>query len=50
MKKGAEASGASSTIDKNKSWYDIFADLDPIANPDAVGKKDSSEETENRYC
>ncbi|CAG7823073.1 unnamed protein product [Allacma fusca] len=32
-----------------KSWYDIFADLDPIANPDAVGKKET-EEIENRYC
>ena len=31
------------------SWYDIFADLDPISNPDAVGKK-KEEDTENRYC
>jgi hypothetical protein len=32
-----------------KSWYDIFADLDPIANPDAIGKKET-EESDNRYC
>lgn len=38
-------------LDQNaaKSWYDIFADLDPISNPDAVGKKES-EEVPSRYC
>jgi len=32
-------------------WYDIFADLDPIANPDSLGKKEGEEkEIDNRYC
>jgi hypothetical protein len=35
----------------SKSWYDIFADLDPLGNPDAIGDKDKdNKEIENRYC
>ncbi|XP_076351791.1 islet cell autoantigen 1-like protein isoform X1 [Tachypleus tridentatus] len=30
------------------AWFNLFADLDPLANPDAVGKKD--EEVEERNC
>jgi hypothetical protein len=36
----------SSNSSAGKSWYDIFADLDPLGNPDEVGdkEKDSSKE------
>ncbi len=30
------------------SWFNLFADLDPLANPDAVGKK--SNEVDDRNC
>ncbi|XP_022253322.1 islet cell autoantigen 1-like isoform X2 [Limulus polyphemus] len=30
------------------AWFNLFADLDPLANPDAVGKKDG--EVEERNC
>lgn len=34
-----------------KTWYDIFADLDPLGNPDAIGDKEKdAKEMENRYC
>ena len=29
------------------AWYSLFADLDPLANPDAVGHK---QEDEERNC
>lgn len=32
-----------------KTWYDLFADLDPIGNPDAIHKK-SEDKEDNRYC
>lgn len=25
------------------SWYNLFADLDPLANPDLIGKKQVDE-------
>lgn len=42
---------SSSTTNSNKTWYDIFADLDPLGNPDAIGDKEKeNKEMENRYC
>lgn len=29
------------------SWYDLFADLDPLQNPDAIGNKKDVEEERN---
>lgn len=26
------------------AWYDLFADLDPLANPDAIDSKNQEEE------
>ncbi|CAL8096874.1 unnamed protein product [Orchesella dallaii] len=34
-----------------KSWYDLFADLDPIGNPDSINKKsEDGKESDSRYC
>ena len=33
---------------KNLSaWYDLFAELDPLKNPDAIGQKEGLEEERN---
>lgn len=40
-----------SNENSTKSWYDLFADLDPIGNPDSINNKsDNSKDSENRYC
>jgi len=45
--KGPNPLGGSGIV----AWYNSFADLDPLANPDAIGKKEEEKErTENRYC
>jgi len=42
---------ADSSATGAKSWYDIFADLDPLGNPDSIGDKEKdSKDAENRYC
>jgi len=33
------------------TWFDLFADLDPLQNPDAIGSnKNDVEEEEQRNC
>jgi hypothetical protein len=32
-----------------KNWLDMFAELDPLKNPDAIGKNDKAEDDE-RNC
>lgn len=29
------------------AWFNLFADLDPLSNPDAVGKTDTEHELHN---
>ena len=29
------------------SWYNLFAELDPLKNPDAIGQKDGIEDERN---
>lgn len=29
------------------AWFNLFADLDPLANPDTVGKSDAEHELHN---
>ena len=39
--KSAESQGSQKNSSKNKDmsqWFSLFADLDPLANPDAIGK------------
>ena len=40
------ASGVSEkqTQSKNNAWYDLFAELDPIKNPDTIGKESDKDE------
>lgn len=32
------------------SWYDLFADLDPLQNPDEIGKQENTLPEEERNC
>jgi hypothetical protein len=38
------ASTSDSSANKNKAWYDLFAELDPIKNPDTLGKENDKDE------
>lgn len=31
-------------VSKNNAWYDLFAELDPIKNPDTIGKESDKDE------
>ncbi|XP_071791493.1 islet cell autoantigen 1-like isoform X2 [Asterias amurensis] len=42
FKKGAKADMS--------AWFNLFADLDPLANPDEVGKKEGEQSEELRNC
>lgn len=39
-----EAAGKSKDL---SAWFNLFADLDPLANPDTVGKSDAEHELHN---
>lgn len=41
---GKEASGTSKDL---SAWFNLFADLDPLSNPDTVGKTDAEHELHN---
>ncbi|XP_056142684.1 islet cell autoantigen 1 [Lampris incognitus] len=41
---GKEMTGTSKDL---SAWFDLFADLDPLSNPDAVGKSDGEHELHN---
>ncbi len=30
--------------EKMKNWFSLFAELDPLANPDSLGKKDTDKD------
>ena len=39
-----ETAGTSNDL---SAWFNLFADLDPLSNPDAVGKTDAEHELHN---
>nr|XP_018902463.1 PREDICTED: islet cell autoantigen 1 [Bemisia tabaci] len=43
-KEAAASKPSNASFDQNKKpWYDLFAELDPLANPDAIGKTGDQE-------
>ena len=39
-----QTSSSGSGTNKSKAWYDLFAELDPIKNPDTIGKESDKDE------
>lgn len=43
----AAANKQSTTAKNLEAWYNLFAELDPLKNPDAIGQKEGTEEERN---
>lgn len=39
--------GTAGTSKDLSAWFNLFADLDPLSNPDAVGRTDTEHELHN---
>ena len=48
QQKGKGKKGSAASKQDMSQWFNLFADLDPLSNPDAIGKT-TKEEDKNCY-